>query len=107
LGKELSAKDAEIQQNAATMQHQTTEIKGLNDEIKIKNQEIERQSIQIAEQQITINELEAKLPSRELMQVQENDYIINFNLLFFSLMRRAQTIGRASRQYGVKLLTYH
>lgn len=62
-------KDAKIGQNTATIQQQNAEIERLQGEIRKKNQEIECCGIQISEQQITINELEEKLPSRDVMQV--------------------------------------
>ena len=66
---ELANKDAEIQQSTATIEQQSQEIRRLKEEIREKDQEIECCGIQIAEQQITLSELEAKLPSRDIMQV--------------------------------------
>ena len=67
--KEIIAKDTILQQQATEIDQRATEIKNLNTEIKGKNVEIERRGIQIAEQQINIQELEGKLPSKDLMQV--------------------------------------
>ena len=81
--KDLVNKDAEIEQNTTTIQWQNTEIERLQGEIRKKNQEIERRGIQITEQQITINELEEKLPSRDVMQVKKSAVIILYLIFLF------------------------
>ena len=69
LQKEVSARDETIQHQGAEIQRQATEIQGLKADVVKKNEEIERCNQEITNQQITINELKAKLPSIDLMQV--------------------------------------
>ena len=68
--KESASKNAEIQQNTATMDQQSQEIRRLKEQIREKDEELGRHGIQIAEQQTAISELKAKLPSRDIMQVE-------------------------------------
>ena len=69
LQKELTARDETIQHQGAEIQRQAIEIEGLKEDIVKKNEQIERCNQEITNQQTTINELKAKLPSRDLMQV--------------------------------------
>ena len=68
--KEFASKNTEIQQNTATMDQQSQEIRRLKEQIREKDEELGCRGIQIAEQQTAISELEAKLPSRDIMQVE-------------------------------------
>ena len=69
LQKELGIRDETIQQQGAIMQTNVAEIGELKADIVKKNKEIEGCNQEIANQQITINDLKAKLPSADLMQV--------------------------------------
>ena len=69
LQKELTNRDERIQQQGAEIQRQADEIKRLEADIVKKDEEIGRRSQEIVNQQTTINELSAKLPSVDLMQV--------------------------------------
>ena len=81
LQKEIAAKDETIQHQGADIQRQTTEIEELRADIEKKNEEVERCNQEITNQQITINELKAKLPSRELMQVNIGYYYLRILIL--------------------------
>lgn len=65
----MEAKDKGVQQNIALMQQQVSEKDEHNSNIRRKNEEIEHLGGQIVQQQTAIQELEAKLPSRDIMQV--------------------------------------
>ena len=65
----MEVKDREAQQNAALIRQQISEKDELSTSIRRKNGEIEHLGGQIAQQQTAIRELEAKLPSRDIMQV--------------------------------------
>lgn len=67
--KEIFAKDDNIKRQDAEIQAQGVEIEGLKVDIEKKNEEIGRCNQQIMDQQTTINELQAKLPSIDLIQV--------------------------------------
>ena len=82
--KELGARDETIQHQGTEIQRQTTEIEGLKADIVKKNEEVERCNQEITNQQITINELKAKLPSRDLMQVKFTPRVFLFANINFS-----------------------
>ena len=65
----MEVKDREVQQNAALIRQQISEKDELSANIRRKNEEIEHLGGRIAQQQTAIRELEAKLPSRDIMQV--------------------------------------
>ena len=78
LRKELSVRDEAIKQQEAEMQTKATDIEGLKADIVKKKEEIERCDQEIANQQRTINELSAKLPSIDLMQVKTHHLITHY-----------------------------
>ena len=67
--KQASSKDGNIQQQVAEIQRQASQIEEMEADIAKKSTQIMRCGQEITNQQTTINELRAKLPSVDLMQV--------------------------------------
>ena len=67
--KQAPSKDENIQRQAAEIQRQASQIEEMEADIAKKSTQIMRYGQEITNQQTTINELTAKLPSVDLMQV--------------------------------------
>ena len=86
LQKELTVRDETIQCQGGEIQTQATEIEGLKVDIAMKKEEIERCNQEKTNQQIMINELQAKLPSIDLMQVNETLLMISCLLIYVAIL---------------------